>query len=539
MLRPSVVAAQPVGCCESFYYCYDLAVQDQAACEPGQTREVPAPDACNLWTRQCDVPTWSAQSCLGDCDRDGAVDVSEVIRGVDLALGTPRAPCGGFGDGAGHVGVDGLVRAVTHVLNGCPRQTVQCGGAPSRASASLCGPADRPCAVLADSTLSGSGVIAVDRDDQPHALLGADNGAISYARPSADGTWRGEPTGFRGAPVWLDVTDAPLALVNSVTSASHAELWRRDDDAWRFVDSAPDVSAQSGSVQRDGGGCLHALISTVDPPTGSSALAYAVHTDFWSYLGYVNRPGTTFVGGLGLDGLGDPAIAYWEPVEADRRNRTLVWRHPAGPREPIADVQSTLFIDESVRMAFSGDGAGQPHIVATRAFPGLADQSGVELIYATRVAPRTTSAPAVEPAPAWSVQVAAQGSADEFNPWRCEAPPGPGTVCAFSYDSVRALGLVASRTGDVRLFYVRQHISGRITGDCSSGPCTRHDESSTDGTLYVVWPENGALAQAVVREHFPYFSGTAVVDERGRVHLLASDFQGSRYLMLGTAPSTP
>lgn len=535
---PPVIAGQTVACCESYYFCYDLASQELAVCEAGQTQELAAPYSCNLWTRRCDVPTLSAESCLGDCDRDGEVNVSELIRTVNFALGSPQGICAGFGSPDGHVGIDGIIRAVNHALDGCPHQRTQCGGSPPRTSASLCGPPDRPCVLLADNTLpAGAGDLAVDPSDRPHALLRAADGTISYGELAAEGEWQFVQTGFGGAPVWLDVRDAPLALVNSVTSDSRIDLWRRAAGVWQHVDAAPGVSTETSSVQRDGDGCIHALTATVDPPTGSAVLAYAVHTDYWSYLGYVNKPGATGSGGLGLDGSGDPVIAYWQPAELDHSSRTLMWRRPSGAAESVASAQSTLIIDDTVRVAFSGSGEGQPHVLATRPFPGFSDQSGTELIYATRSAHGTTSSSASsspsDAEPAWSVQVVAQGSPDEFNPWRCEAPPGPGSVCSFSYEYVRALGLVASSNGDVRLFYVRQHVEGRVVGDCSSGSCTARYEASSDGALYVAWPENGSLSHAVVLEHIPYDSGTTVLDARGRIHLLATGYP-SRYLMLGT-----
>lgn len=59
--------------------------------------------------------------CDGDCDGDGVVTVAEVVRGVNLALGTVAvAECPAFdGDDDGTVSVDELIRAVLRALNGC------------------------------------------------------------------------------------------------------------------------------------------------------------------------------------------------------------------------------------------------------------------------------------------------------------------------------------------------------------------------------------------------------------------------------------
>jgi hypothetical protein len=59
--------------------------------------------------------------CLGDCNVDGAVGVSELVTGVHIALGNGAlAACGTFdGDGDGTVRVDELVTGVAHALHGC------------------------------------------------------------------------------------------------------------------------------------------------------------------------------------------------------------------------------------------------------------------------------------------------------------------------------------------------------------------------------------------------------------------------------------
>ena len=63
-----------------------------------------------------------AASCAGDCDGDGTVTVDELVRGVNIALGTLTIDqCRSFDtSGDGMVTVDELVAAVTNALNGCP-----------------------------------------------------------------------------------------------------------------------------------------------------------------------------------------------------------------------------------------------------------------------------------------------------------------------------------------------------------------------------------------------------------------------------------
>ena len=59
--------------------------------------------------------------CEGDCDGNRRVDISELIGGVNIALGNaPLAACPSFdGDGSGAVTIDELLRAVNNALVGC------------------------------------------------------------------------------------------------------------------------------------------------------------------------------------------------------------------------------------------------------------------------------------------------------------------------------------------------------------------------------------------------------------------------------------
>lgn len=61
----------------------------------------------------------TAVACAGDCDGDGTVAVSEVIRLVALALGQAAADCGSPPAVAVCVAIDDVVRAVGNALAGC------------------------------------------------------------------------------------------------------------------------------------------------------------------------------------------------------------------------------------------------------------------------------------------------------------------------------------------------------------------------------------------------------------------------------------
>ncbi len=62
-----------------------------------------------------------AAPCVGDCDASWQVDVSELLRGVNVALGTaPLAGCPPFdAQGDGQVSIDDLTTAIGNALAGC------------------------------------------------------------------------------------------------------------------------------------------------------------------------------------------------------------------------------------------------------------------------------------------------------------------------------------------------------------------------------------------------------------------------------------
>ena len=63
----------------------------------------------------------AAQVCVGDCDGDCSVGISELIRGVGVSLGNlPLSSCSALdANGDGSVSISELIRAVNNALNGC------------------------------------------------------------------------------------------------------------------------------------------------------------------------------------------------------------------------------------------------------------------------------------------------------------------------------------------------------------------------------------------------------------------------------------
>jgi hypothetical protein len=68
------------------------------------------------------VPGAARAVCPGDCNELGSVEISELIRGVNIALGSlPVSSCPAFDtDSSGSVAVNELIAAVRAALDGCP-----------------------------------------------------------------------------------------------------------------------------------------------------------------------------------------------------------------------------------------------------------------------------------------------------------------------------------------------------------------------------------------------------------------------------------
>lgn len=71
------------------------------------------------------APSVKAESsCVGDCDGNGSVDVTELVTGVNLALGGAVTACATLdANGDTHVTVDELTSAIGNALNGCTTGT--------------------------------------------------------------------------------------------------------------------------------------------------------------------------------------------------------------------------------------------------------------------------------------------------------------------------------------------------------------------------------------------------------------------------------
>ena len=65
-------------------------------------------------------PTPTVGPCVGDCNGDGTVTISDLIIGVNIALGTmPANACPAFQNPQGKVDIAQIIKGVDNALTGC------------------------------------------------------------------------------------------------------------------------------------------------------------------------------------------------------------------------------------------------------------------------------------------------------------------------------------------------------------------------------------------------------------------------------------
>lgn len=152
----------------------------------------------------------SAQACIGDCDGDGTVAVNELVLGVNLALGTaPLSSCPALAAGSGSVGINLLVRAVRHALDGCPP------------------PAPTPTPCTDDIPMCGNGVVEVGEECDVGGICVGGASDLAYCT-SPDDCPGGRCTAVGGQPSEVGDCAANCTVETSRTMSL-------GDDSWSVV----------------------------------------------------------------------------------------------------------------------------------------------------------------------------------------------------------------------------------------------------------------------------------------------------------------
>lgn len=91
---------------------------------PGNAADTPAQSSPTPTATALPTPTATpaAGTCAGDCGGDHAVTVDDLLKAVNIALGTTNVDlCSSAdGNGDGSITINELLAAVNHALDGCP-----------------------------------------------------------------------------------------------------------------------------------------------------------------------------------------------------------------------------------------------------------------------------------------------------------------------------------------------------------------------------------------------------------------------------------
>lgn len=232
-------------------------VRSAAALGPIRCRSVPTGSRAPAWRALCLLAALSAAgpargACLGDCDGDQRVVVTEIVTAIAITLGTRLlSACRATDrDGDGAIGIDELLGAVSSALRGCP-ETARFTDVTAAAGLTYAhGYRDE---LLTDARLVAGGVAVGDYDGDGWLDLFAvqgDRGPDLLFRNQGDGTFAEvgaaagiARTGRRGTgPIFADVDgDGWLDLLVLGFDGTPPILYRN-----RGNGTFTDVTARSG-----------------------------------------------------------------------------------------------------------------------------------------------------------------------------------------------------------------------------------------------------------------------------------------------------
>jgi hypothetical protein len=414
----------------------------------------------------------------------------------------------------------------------------------------LCGPPERPCLVLADSTLpspaafrNDAPAVAVDAQCLPQVAFSVAEGGYQgfHARLGTDGRWDVTATPFPIATVAAALTPAGAPVLLAYDGTFGVALWTLGAAGDWLSQAVPgEMLASASGMQRGRDGVVHAALRDSGGMVHHARLAGAPDAA-WQLAPLGERTDARTVLALS-PGPGEvPHLAWWRSDSA-AGDWLLRWSQGDTDIETVSRLGSAGLELESQRHALAVGPAnaenpgGQPHVLFARR---RQDDPGVtELVHATRTAADTWTSALVDDS---EVPDAASCAYE---------PTAPGETCDVRADALWPIAVVAGAAGDVRLIYVEQHLDYTLTATCQPSPRGDHcewneSEDRSTAALYVAWPDdgagagNGAIARAAVADVFLASTGTVALDRTGSLHVaLYGEEPGAgglrvRYLRIG------
>lgn len=375
-----------------------------------------------------------------------------------------------------------------------------CGAAP-RFQVSLCGDTT-PCRLTADQLVDGPHLqngppsIAMAADGPRLMFTGADvssSGGV-FAEPDADGAgWTLHPVRFAVASATLSIRGGETrALVDGYHGGSG--VLRLGTDGWsREATFGLRSSAGGGSFTQDDNGCFHVLARGRQT---DRELVYGVGTR--STFGLRTVSSDVPLGAhMALAPDGTPQFLFWDSTGPQL---SLTW---------MTDAQRSVIL----RWPSGGPSASQlvpfvalpePHVMFAR--QASAPNSIYEVVSGVR-------GPG-----GWTLRPLAR---DDLGANECAARPTmPDQTCRLDTTQYKALAVVAAAT-DVRYLLTSERTTGELVSVCrTANNCRWEGTPVRTGRLELM--TETSTAPTVIADDKLVLSGTAVVDEIGRIHVAAA-----------------
>lgn len=396
-----------------------------------------------------------------------------------------------------------------------------CGPATPRFSGALCGPSVR-CALSVHEVVStdsvflapGTTAITVDSANRPVIAYGTEgddgafHGHVAVRADSQPAVWSDESTPFALKTVALATSadGAVHALVfDGAQTVSHVA---RIGSNW----SAPDLLAASGEgggdrLQVDDAGCVRGAFTD---SAAHEELA-TLDGDAWTIGaldGAMSRGGSPT---LALAASGQPHLVAWVPDPTG--SLMLAWSGSSGASEAVGPHQVAGAIPP--RLGVTGEGAGQPHVLFVDPGDGARP---ARLEYATRTSDE------------WTVEVVEEDQHDST----CGTLPVSSTDTCTSVDVVHApIAVLTSGSGDVRLLYSRHESVQEFGAQCDEGGCYWAPAAPTSiDSVKIGWPTVSGIDETDLIDGVNITTASAVLDSRGRIHVVATVDQHVHYLSI-------
>ena len=383
-----------------------------------------------------------------------------------------------------------------------------CGPAPVAYSGTLCGPSAAPCKIKVDGFVPAKGTkytsMVPDQKGGLHLLAYANGSAGYYMHRPAGGSWTGKMVSFD--PTWSGMARLPsgdLLAINTGDILKRNLLLRLGSAGWKQHQGIPSPWSPSSrswagmDLRTDSAGCLH----FVSMAGGSVTYMQRGKAGTWKRA---RVPAPYYIDNcqLALSPGGVPYVAY-HPL-----NEIRLWALGDSQGVVVNPANTGTWSRDPIALAVTGPSKAEvPHVLSV----DINHTSGNKtrrLVLSSRTGG------------SWTRKVV--GTDESPRCPKCTIG-AKCTVDYLKYGYYTPTAMVASGTGDLRLFYFRTRVHGVWTGSLhyKTGSCTWSGQPTETGQLRMAWLSQGKIRSAVIKDGFGYPDYMeAILDSSGDIHLM-------------------